>query len=347
MAGAGTSEQQSAMSDLGKIDRAVFERIIYPELGATREDVAVGPRHGVDFGVLDLGGQALVVATDPISILPERGWARAGRLALEIVLTDVAVSGVAPTHLAINLTLPPAWSDDDLAAMWRGLAGHAESLGVSIVSGHTARYPGIDSSWVGGATVLGVGEHGDIVRPDGATPGDDIVVTTGPAAEITGLLATLFPEQLGLSAETVATAQERVEDIAAVEDARAAFDAGGVTAMHDATEGGVVGGLDEMARGAGVRFDVDSEAMPFRPGVEAVCEAVDVDPWRVTSAGTLLLTVESGQGAAVAEAVRERGTPAAVVGSVSAGEGVFVDGERVEPPASDPSWAVFDRLADP
>jgi hydrogenase expression/formation protein HypE len=87
--------------------------------------------------------------------------------------------------------------------------------------------------------------------------------------------------------------------------------------------------------------------MPFRPGVEAVCEAVDVDPWRVTSAGTLLLTVESGQGAAVAEAVRERGTPAAVVGSVSAGDGVFVDGERMHPPTSDPSWAVFDRLAGP
>jgi len=333
------------MSDLGKIDREVFERIIYPELGADREDVTVGPRHGVDFGVLDVGGRALVVATDPISVLPELGWERAGRLALDIVLTDVAVSGVAPTHLAVNLTLPPSWSDDDLAAMWTGLAGHADRLGVSIVSGHTARYPGVDSSWVGGATVMGVGDHGDIVRPDGASPGDEIVVTTGPAAEITGLLATLFPEQLGLPAETVATAQSRVDDIAAVEDARAAFAAGGVTAMHDATEGGVVGGLVEMARGAGVRFDVDSDSVPRRPGVDAVCDAVDIDLWQVTSAGTLLVTVEEGHGGAVADAVRERGTPAAVVGDVSDGEGVFVDGDRMRPPASDPAWDAFDRLS--
>jgi len=333
------------MSDLGKIDSETFRDVISPNLGANRGDVAVGPRHGVDFGVLDVGGRAIVVATDPISILPELGWERAGRLALEIVLTDVAVSGVAPSHLAINLTLPPEWSDDDLEAMWTGLAAHAERLGVGIVSGHTARYPGVDSSWVGGATVLGVGDHDDVVRPDGATPGDDIVVTTGPAAEITGLLATLYPEQLGLSPETVATAQERAEDIAAVADARAAFGTGGVTAMHDATEGGVAGGLVEMAGGAGVRFDIDSDAMPLALGVEAVCDAVDVDPWTVTSAGTLLVAVESGDGEAVAESLRGRGTPAAVVGAVTDGDGVFVDGEALSAPESDPSWAVFERFS--
>lgn len=333
------------MSDLGKIDGETFRNVIYPNLGAGREDVTVGPQHGLDFGVLDIGDRAVVVATDPVSVLPALGWRRAGRLALEIVLTDVAVSGVAPTHLAVNLTLPPDWTDDDLKRLWTGLADHADRLGVSIVSGHTARYPGIDSSWVGGATVLGVGDHADIVRPDGAGPGDDIVVTTGPAAEITGLLATLYPEQLGLPAETVATAQERVEDIAAVADARTAFDAGGVTAMHDATEGGVAGGLVEMASGAGVRFDLEADAMPLAPGVAAVCDAIDVDPWQVTSAGTLLIGVESGHGEGIVGALRERGTPAAVVGSVTDGDGVFVDGEPLSAPESDPSWAVFERFS--
>lgn len=334
------------MTDLGKIDRAVFEETIYPHLGASRSDVAVGPRHGLDFGVLDVGGQAVVIATDPISLLPALGLERAGRLALEIVLTDVAVSGIAPTHLAISLTLPPEWTDEELATVWTAISDHAEALGVSIVSGHTARYPGIDSSWVGGATVLGVGDHDDVVRPDGASPGDRLVATTGPAAEITGLLATLFPEALGVDAETVAIAQERVDDIAAVADARAAFAAGGVTAMHDATEGGVVGGLAEMARGAGVRFDVERDRMPPQPGVAAVCDAVDLDLWTVTSAGTLLLSVERTAADGVVSALRERGTAAGVVGEVSEGQGVFLDGERVRPPDGDPSWDAFDRLRD-
>jgi hydrogenase expression/formation protein HypE len=334
------------MTDLGKIDRDVFERIIHPQLGSQREDVDVGPQHGIDFGVLDIGEQAVVIGTDPISLLPELGLERAGALAIEIVLTDVAVSGIAPTHLAVNLTLPPEWDDENLAAAWTGIASKAKDLGVSIVSGHTARYPSIDSSWVGGATALGVGPHTDIVRPDGAMPGDRLVMTTGPAAEFAGLCATVFPEAVGLAPETVAVAQERVDDIAAVADARAAFETGGVTSMHDATEGGIAGGLNEMASGAGAGFDIDADRIPIKPGVQAVCEAAGIDPWHVTSAGTLLLTVDPDRVDAVVNALTNRGTTAAVVGSVTDETGVSVDGRAVASPDSDPAWGVFAQLSE-
>lgn len=333
------------MSELGKVDRSFFDAVIRPNLGAEREDVALGPTHGVDFGVLDVGGRALVTAADPISILPQLGFERAGRLAVDIVLADVAVSGVAPTHIAVSLSLPPEMTDEELAATWRGMADHCRDLGVSVVAGHTARYSGIDYSWVGGATGFGVGAFEDLVRPDGARPGDALVVSTGPAAEVAGLFSTLYGDRLDLPAKTVAVARERLEDIEAVADARAAFEAGEVTAMHDATEGGVLGGLWEMADGADVRFDVERTRMPLAPGVEAVCDAVGVDPWRVTSCGTLLVTVEPADAEAVVAALEARGTPAAAVGHVVEGEGVYVDGERVEPPEHDPSWAAAAELA--
>jgi len=332
------------MSDLGKIDSELFESVIYPNLGAEREDVVLGPTHGIDFGVLDVGGRALVAATDPLSILPALGFERAGRFALDVVLADVAVSGVPPTHLAVTLTLPPEMTDEELASMWVGMADRADELGVSVLTGHTARYAGIDYSWVGGATVLGVGDHDDVVRPDGAQPGDSIVVGTGPGAEIAGLFAHCFPEQLGLSPDAIATAQARLDDTALVEDAMAAVDAGGVTAMHDATEGGVTGSLVEMARGAGVRFDVDSGSMPVADGVRAVCEAVGVDPWHVSSCGTLLATVAPEDADNVVDALETLGTPAAVVGDVTDGDGLFVDGERTTHPGSDPSWDAFAEL---
>ena len=72
------------MPDSGKISRAFFEEHIAPRLGAERHDVAIGPTHGVDFGVLDIGGRAVVTATDPVSVLPDLGWARAGRFAVVV-----------------------------------------------------------------------------------------------------------------------------------------------------------------------------------------------------------------------------------------------------------------------
>jgi len=233
-----------------------------------------------------------------------------------------------------------------VAAVWHGMADHAEDLGVSVVTGHTGRYSGVTSSWVGAATAFGVGDLSDVVRPDGARPGDALVVSTGPAAEVAGLFATLFGDQLDLSDEELATARERVDDIAAVADAQAAFAAGAVTAMHDATEGGVAGGLVEMARGAGVRFEIEGAAVPMAPGVESVCAAVEVDPWHVTSCGTLLMAVAPGDADSVVAALHDRGTPAAVVGSVAEGEGVHVDGEWVEHPDVDPSWAVDRALSE-
>jgi hydrogenase expression/formation protein HypE len=334
------------MSNLGKIDREFFERVVFPRLGADRADVSVGPRHGVDFGVLSIGDRAVVLATDPVSVLPELGWEQAGRLALEVVLADVAVSGIGPTHLTVSLSMPPDTSDDGLEALWRGIDGHASDLGVSIVAGHTARYPDIDTSWVGAATAIGVGDPTDLIRPDGARPGDSLVVTTGPAAELAGLFAVMYPETLGLSAATVATAQERVADIPVVADARAAATAGDVSAMHDATEGGLRGALIEMARGAGVRFDVDAGAVPTAPGASAVCEAADVDPWAVSSAGTLVVVVAAQDADAVVAALRERDTRAGVVGSVRDGEGVYLNGARQTTPETDPSWAAAKRLLD-
>ncbi|PSP37846.1 hydrogenase expression protein [Halobacteriales archaeon QH_7_65_31] len=330
------------MPELGKVGGEFFDEIIAPNLGAEREDIQIGPQAGVDFGVLDVGDRALVLATDPLSFPPGLGFARAGRFALDICLADVAVSGIAPSHVAVGLTLPPEMTDEQFATAWRAIDERSRELGVSVATGHTARYAGVQFPWVGAATVLGVGDHGDVIRPDGARPGDALLVTTGPAAETTGLFASMFPERLGLDAETVAAGQARLDDVACVEDclALAEFD---THAMHDATECGVQGGLVEMAESAGVRFDIDPEAFVYGDGVRAVCDAIGVDPLQVTSSGTLLVAIDPDDADRAVERLEAQGTPASVVGTVSEGEGVFANGERLRHPGTDPSWAVYDE----
>jgi hydrogenase expression/formation protein HypE len=336
------------MPETGKIDREFFETEIRPRLGADREDVVLGPRAGVDFGVVDVGGQALVCATDPISIPPAIGFERAGRFAARIVLADAAVSGLAPSHLSISFALPPSMSDDAFARVWEAIDAECRDLGVAITTGHTARYEGCQFPWVGSATALAVGDHDDVVRPNGARPGDDIVVTKGPAVEAVGLLTTLFPDAIDLGPGQLDTCQALLDDTDAVRDAVAVAEAGGggVSAMHDTTEGGLLGALHEMADSAGVRFSVDTGAVPVQPGVQEACDALGMDPWRATNAGALLITTAPGVTEDVVATLEARGTPTAVVGRVQAGGGVLLDGERTTPPTRDASWPVYERLAD-
>ena len=333
------------MTDLGKIDRRFFEQHVAPNLGADREDVAIGPQHGVDFGVLSVGGQALVTATDPLSILPDLGFERAARFALDLVLADVAVSGVSPSHLSICFTLPPEMTDAEFATVWETIHAECVDLGVSVVTGHTARYSDSSYPWVGAATAFGVGDHDEIVRPDGARPGDRLVLTTGPAAESVGLLSTLFGDRMELPDSVLEDARDRLEDVYAVRDALTAAAAGPVTAMHDVTEGGLAGALNEMADGSGTRFEIDRSAVPIKPGVREVTDYLEIDPWHATSCGSLVIAVEEDGVEDVLEALADRGTTAAEIGRIEAGSGVVVDGEELAHPDVDPSWAAYADLA--
>ncbi len=337
------------MPDLGKADRAFFDEYIYPYLGADRDDVTLGPHHGVDFGVADIGGRAVAMATDPIFVMPSVGFERAAWFAFHILVSDVAVSGLAPTHLSVDFNLPPEITDDQFETLWSTFDREARDLGVSVVTGHTARYAGCNYPMVGGATAVSVGDHDDLVRPDGARVGDRVVVTKGPAIEATGLLSIQFEALMeGSVAEAdIADAQARFRDMSPVRDALTAAAAGPVTAMHDATEGGVYGGLYEMARAADVAIEIDRDRVPVQPGVVAACEFFDIDPWISISEGTLLLTVPDDGIEAVLAALDDEGVPAADVGKVVEAAGadrrLVVDSEPVAHPGTDPFWAAFEE----
>lgn len=77
--------------------------------------------------------------------------------------------------------------------MWEAIDAECRHLGISVVTGLTARYAEYSSPWVGAATGLAVGDPKAVVRPDVARPGDDLLVKA-PATETVGPLTTLFAD---------------------------------------------------------------------------------------------------------------------------------------------------------
>ena len=342
---------------LGKATAELFEQVILRRLGAKDPDVLVGPEHGVDVGVVRVAeGVAMALTADPVFVVPAYGWKRAAWFAVHILASDAATSGLPLRWMAVDLNLPPEITDDELTALWDGFHRTCEDIGIAVVTGHTARYEGCTWPMVGGAVCMAAGPEDGWVTPKMAHPGDAVVVTKGAAIEATALFAATFPERLaaGVGEDVVRAADALFEEMTVVPEATAAREFGlrgaGVTAMHDATEGGVFGGLTEVAAASGVGMRIERGRIPVRPEVRAVCEHTGMDPYTSISEGTLICTVLPSRAVAFVAALAERGIDAAIVGEVTEAEGRIVlvtDGgeERLEHPGLDPFWEAFGRWA--
>lgn len=337
------------LPELGKIPPEFFDRVIFPHLGAKSKSVIVKPRHGVDFGAIEIGDQVVVMSSDPVFIAPSLGWERAAWFALHILASDVAVSGIKPSYLTIDLNLPPEMSADTLEIIWTSIHREAEKLGISVVTGHTARYAGCAYPMVGGATIIGVGSKKDLIVRN-SRAGDKIIITKGPAVETTGLMSVQFPEFLEerYGKAFVKQAQDVFYQMTVVEDALTAAKAGGVTAMHDATECGVWGGLFEIANASNVGMRIYKEDIILQGIIKQTCECFDIDPYKAISEGTLLATVSPEYADSVVRALERKNIPASIAGEiVPKMDGLkIVDGNKEFPlahPGVDPFWIRFEE----
>ncbi len=334
------------LPELGKIHPAFFDRVVYPRLGAASGDIVIGPRHGVDYGVIRSGGgRCMAFSTDPFFIVPSFGFAKAAWFGFHIVVCDVAVSGLLPKYLAIDLNLPPSIKESELEELWESVHAEAVKYGISIITGHTARYTGCDYPMVGGATSIAVGKERDLRGPHRVASGDLVVITKGPAIETTGLLAVLFPERFTAAggSEFQKEAAGIFSQMSVLDDCAIAREFRGVHAMHDATECGIWGGLYEMARAGNYGLRVEESAIPVQPVIRKTAELFGFDPFVSISEGTLIAMVARKEADGLVKALGEKGILAGVAGQVRpAADGIKIagpDGERVlDHPKVDPYW---------
>jgi hydrogenase maturation factor len=349
---------------LGRTDAAGLAGHLEFPPAADRTDVTVPPASGVGTGVVAVGDRALATATAPITVFPAVGVGRTAGVSARRPLAAVAATGLAPTHLAVDFNLPPATSDDRLRTIAESFDAVARPLDVAIVTGHTARYDGCSYPMVGAVTALAVGDPDAVVRPDGARPGDRLVATRGPATLTAGLLAGAAadvgdgdgngegdcdgPGDGVVAAAAVANGvpdadlQAAVGGTTAVPGVREGpltAAAGPATAVWPTLDGGVDGALVGLARAAGVGVTVDRSAFPVAPGVEAVCAAAGVDPWRATAGGLVAAVPPDGVDATL-DALASADVPAAAVGEVTDGSAVLADGRPIDPP-EDPLWTAL------
>lgn len=333
----------------GKIDLEVFEGFIAGRLGKKDKRVLVGPQTGVDAAVIDMGEKVLIIAEDPIFPMPEPTLEDFGYYTVHIGASDIAVMGVKPEFMTYSLLMPPNTSDKDFRDTVDSIHRTALELDIAIVGGHTGYYPAVTVPTIGGITVFSFADKDAYVTPASANVGDKVILTKGPAIEATGLLAKIYEKELleKLPKSLVERAIGCMKEMSVVKDSLTAMEAGGVRAMHDATEGGVIGGLFEVASASKVGMFINESDFIFPEHIEEVMKSLEIDPLEAISEGTLIITAKPSNANAIVEALKKVGIVSSIVGDVvPEAQGKKLkrrDGSVIDLyiPKQDPFWPAF------
>lgn len=317
---------------VGKVPPKLLETLVFTKLGSRDPSVLVGPAVGEDAAVIDLGGgTALVVHNDAITGASKLlGW-----LAVHIVANDVATRGAKPRWFLMSLFLPEKSGEQLLPEIMLQVDTAARELGMMVVGGHTETTPGLDRPIVG-TTAIGVAPLSRIVTTRGAKAGDYLILTKAAGIEGTAILCTDFAGELekrGVPRAVIERGARFVERVSVVPEALALAERGLATAMHDPTEGGVLGGAAELAYASGTTVELWADKVPVLEETRLAAEALGVDVLKLISSGALLAAVPPGRVDEALQTVKLAGAEAAVVGRVKERSGCLVEvvrGGRVE-----------------
>ena len=314
----------------GKLPHAFLKRMIRYS-GSPDRRVMLGPKIGEDAAVVDLGGECLVLKTDPITYaVDEIGW-----YAVHVNANDIATMGAKPKWFQVSLLLPQEITHKKIESIFRQIDRACKDLGIAVTGGHTEVNPWIDRPIIVG-DMHGLCKKKDLVFTAGAKEGDSIVLTKGAGIEGTAVLAREKKDHLlqKFSEAFVRRAGKYLYDpgISVVPEALIGARLG-ANSMHDPTEGGVATGLYEISTASGKGLTLEEDAIIVRDETRRICDFFGLDPLGLLGSGALLLTMPPRRVDAYLDAVKEKGVGASVIGRMtkkSAGMKI-AEGGRVHP----------------
>ena len=317
----------------GKLPNDLLDRIL-SERESGDPTLLIGPGVGEDTAAVALGqeDEVLILKSDPITFATDE----MGYYTLVVNANDVATSGGTPRWLLTTLLFPPGTTAERVAGLMASLQRWCSRLGVTLCGGHTEITDAVNKPVVVGQ-MAGTAKRSRLVDKKRIRTGDRILMTKALAVEGTAILAREFPQalgRLGLPEDEISRCGQFLfsPGISVLEEAEAALESGGISALHDVTEGGAATALDELTRAGRHRIRVWPQQVPVYPETARFCRLLDVDPLGLIGSGSLIIVCRDDSGDQVQEALGERGIPATLVGEVlGPGSGVEAVDSHGEP----------------
>ncbi len=323
-----------------KLAPSVLQQLLADQpQAAAYAQLLVGTETGDDAAVWRIDDRHCVIATTDFFMPIVDDPRDFGRIAAANALSDIYAMGGRPIMALAILGMPLGKLPvETVRAILQGGASICAEAGIPVAGGHSIDAP----EPIYGLAVIGLCSPGDIRRNSGARPGDALILTKGIGV---GVYSAAFKKQALPSdayAEMIAstTLLNRIGATLAQDEA--------VHGVTDVTGFGLLGHGLEMARGGGVRLEIDYERVPFLTQAESLAEAgyvtgasgrnwasygdgIVLPPalpeWRRAlladpqTSGGLLVACAAQRADAICAAVVAEGYPSArIIGRVTSGE---------------------------
>ncbi len=318
------SPQDRVFLPPGKLPGALLNRLVATYASRPDSSVVVGPGRGRDAAVIQPDGALVAAKTDPITFASTE----AASYLVDVNSNDLACLGATPRWLLVTALLPQGGtSEADVELQFRELSEICAARDISLVGGHTEITPAVNWPVLIG-TLLGTVTTGSLLKPGGAHVGDRVLLTKGIAIEGTALLARELPGQLvpTLGQDLVDRAANllRHPGISIAQDAQILLKAGGITALHDPTEGGLATAAQELASAAGYGVLLDEAAIPILPETRAIAACLGLDPLGLLASGSLLATASPDAVHNIVDTAISHGIAVSNIGVVTAEPGALL-----------------------
>jgi len=325
---------------VGKLSGEMLERMVLSTIQFLRKDVLVHAGLGEDCAVIDFGDEVCLVTSDPITGAAEG----VGELAVHVACNDIAANGGTPVGVQVVLLLPEHTKEEHIHQIMEDIQTTAASLDVEVLGGHTEITSRVGDPVVS-ITAIGRAPKDRYVTSKGARPGDDIIITKGLGIEATAILARDFGHMLPFSVtdEQILTMTKQLsvvpEGLLAAEH--------GVHAMHDITEGGLLGAIREVCQTAQVGAEIREVDAAVSELTKSICAHFGLDPLSLLSSGSMLIVAPRGQ--ELIDKLSEIDVPAFLVGKIVDGRHPVLireTGERqsITEHVEDELWKFFRRI---
>jgi len=207
-----------------------------------------------------------------------------GKLAIAGTVNDLAMMGAKPLYLSAGFIIEEGFAFDDLELIVKAMAGELEKSGAKIVCGDTKVVPrgAVDQIFI---NTSGIGE----ICRDGISAANlqegDALIVSGDVGRHGGAIL-IEREGLGVSSDLQSDCATLWPAVEALIESDIA-----ISAMRDATRGGLSAVLNEWAEQSRVCLEVEEASVPVDEAVQGICELFGFEAFDFANEGTFILAV--------------------------------------------------------